>query len=721
PISAIKGTKILKSLTYFKNPDYIILIEAANHSIPLLFNMLLMVICFMYTGSIIGMWLFAGKLKFNETGDLDLENGISPRLNFDTLKESFTSIYVILQGDQYNNVWNDCVKSIGGLISHPYFIILLIIGRIIFQNAFVAIIIQSFDQAKKLKKLNQQSSQYDQQSNIYIILYINNKTKKGLITNGKQQDNRKQIIKINYSQNKKRLQKIIQFNSFQLQKRQKNKILQEQQTFDLIRQKFKLSFVLFYFKLQIQFLYIKKQQIINLIKYMKNSSCFIFHKDSQFRIKTKQLISNQYWDNSILILIILSSISLAIDNPLNDNNSALKIFLHNLDIFFTVIFYIEAFIKIIAQGFIFNYKQNKNAYLRNKWNILDLTILITSIIDLAEISQYKTLKSIQSLRALRVLRPLRLVQRNESLKLLVNSLFQTIPVLISFILSSGIVLWIISIFLVDKFKGGFYYCNLPQKELLGKVNTKEDCINQNGKWRNYFFNFDNIQNSIINMIKIMAGENWIPLMWASIDFVGIDKQPIIKNDYNYSILYFFLVYIGNIYGINLYRGLVVNKLNRIKYILFGQTNLSKIQQEWVDIQRFMINSRFKIKIPEPSLKYRRICYLIASNCKFEKVIMFSILINITVNAFYYRNIPEIGVYIINIFNISFLGIFHFECFIKIYGLGFYYFRDSWNKFDFLLLVLNDISQLIAFFIDLNFFYCLPIITSSLRLGKIVKY
>lgn len=40
---------------------------------------------------------------------------------------------------------------------------------------------------------------------------------------------------------------------------------------------------------------------------------------------------------------------------------------------FTILFAIEAIIKIIALGFVFH----KQAYLRSYWNILDLIIVIT--------------------------------------------------------------------------------------------------------------------------------------------------------------------------------------------------------------------------------------------------------------------------------------------------------------------------------------------------------
>ena len=54
------------------------------------------------------------------------------------------------------------------------------------------------------------------------------------------------------------------------------------------------------------------------------------------------------------MLICLSSILLAIDNPLYDPNSKLVQVVAKIDIGFTCLFTLEAAIKIIAKGFLYN-------------------------------------------------------------------------------------------------------------------------------------------------------------------------------------------------------------------------------------------------------------------------------------------------------------------------------------------------------------------------------
>lgn len=63
-------------------------------------------------------------------------------------------------------------------------------------------------------------------------------------------------------------------------------------------------------------------------------------------------------------------------NPLYDPNGKTAQVTYYFDIIFTIMFIIEAFIKIIALGFLFN---GKESYIRNPWNILDFTVVLTSV------------------------------------------------------------------------------------------------------------------------------------------------------------------------------------------------------------------------------------------------------------------------------------------------------------------------------------------------------
>jgi hypothetical protein len=78
----------------------------------------------------------------------------------------------------------------------------------------------------------------------------------------------------------------------------------------------------------------------------------------------------------MMIFIFISSVSLGIDNPLNDPDSTLSIVLKIIDYVMTCIFGLEIIIKIIANGFIFC---GSRSYMKNVANILDIFIVLISV------------------------------------------------------------------------------------------------------------------------------------------------------------------------------------------------------------------------------------------------------------------------------------------------------------------------------------------------------
>lgn len=155
----------------------------------------------------------------------------------------------------------------------------------------------------------------------------------------------------------------------------------------------------------------------------------------------------------ILVLIIISSILLAIDNPLNDPEGELSEALRYCDIVMTVLFTLEMCIKVITWGFIIN---GSYSYIRNGWNILDFGIVIISLISLG--IRGGSLNKLKALRTIRVLRPLRLISRNQNLKLVINSLIRSVPSIGNVILVSLFFFVLIGIIGVTYFKGAFFYC-----------------------------------------------------------------------------------------------------------------------------------------------------------------------------------------------------------------------------------------------------------------------
>ena len=98
----------------------------------------------MFTYTLLGMELFAHKVKINDDAELDLVNGSSTRYNFDTFFHGFTTIFVTLTGDSWNYIMYEYVRfdHVQGVL---YFISLVIFGRFLLLNLFLAILLNNYD------------------------------------------------------------------------------------------------------------------------------------------------------------------------------------------------------------------------------------------------------------------------------------------------------------------------------------------------------------------------------------------------------------------------------------------------------------------------------------------------------------------------------------------------------------------------------------------------
>lgn len=112
-------------------------------------------------------------------------------------------------------------------------------------------------------------------------------------------------------------------------------------------------------------------------RYNKNALGLLTNKN-KLRILMVWLIHWPWFERVILLLIILNSISLGLKNYTDTENvTPLNQKIDSFEIYFTSAFVIEAIVKIIAMGFVSGHR----AYLTDPWNWLDLTVVISSLLE----------------------------------------------------------------------------------------------------------------------------------------------------------------------------------------------------------------------------------------------------------------------------------------------------------------------------------------------------
>lgn len=134
---------------------------------------------------------------------------------------------------------------------------------------------------------------------------------------------------------------------------------------------------------------------------------------SKFRQKCKAFSDHPIFEGLIITVILLSSISLALEGP--EDAEYLRpypdvlVMLEVTDVAFFIIFWIEFVLKVIGNGF----GCQDGAYLNDGWNRLDFTVVFFTTIDfsLRYLAPGTDASWARVFRMLRVLRPLRIASK----------------------------------------------------------------------------------------------------------------------------------------------------------------------------------------------------------------------------------------------------------------------------------------------------------------------
>ena len=226
-------------------------------------------------------------------------------------------------------------------------------------------------------------------------------------------------------------------------------------------------------------------------------------------------------------VVLLSAILMGLEDPLQDPNWKFAPVITIINNFITGIFVTELIMKIIIYGLI----MEDNSYMRNGWNVLDMIIVIFSITSLLieMLSNSGAGEKLELLKMLRVLRSLRMISRNEGLKLSVLSLIYSMPGILNVTVVSSLFLLLFGIFFLNILKGKFYHCQFPDEISdfikITSIDTKYDCINHGGLWRNKAINFDDIPNALLTLFIMTTTEGWVVFMNDAVDSRGIGLQP----------------------------------------------------------------------------------------------------------------------------------------------------------------------------------------------------
>eukprot|EP01043_Picozoa_sp_COSAG02_P031704 COSAG02_NODE_2082_length_9895_cov_23.566558_6_plen_440_part_00 len=228
----------------------------------------------------------------------------------------------------------------------------------------------------------------------------------------------------------------------------------------------------------------------------KQASWHIFALKHPVRKACIKLVDSSNFEPTVLVLIGISSISIAAEGPPGTVHPPVAQFVyHTINITILIVFVLEFLIKTVAEGFL----KTPSAYLKNSWHHLDFFVLIASIVEFVTAGLGEG-DSVRVLRVLRVLRPLRMIKSNESMQILIDSLRNVFGIMMGVLGLMAIFFVSYAIFGLGLFMGKFYFCSC-EGEWARPVNNcthpdplslgRDECFAQGGSWENPPYNFDN--------------------------------------------------------------------------------------------------------------------------------------------------------------------------------------------------------------------------------------
>jgi len=720
--SALRAFRIFRVFKMAKDWESLqTLLSTMVQSLMEIGNFFLLLCLFIYIYALMGMQFFANKMRFDmdDGHTLDFKNDPDspvndpfytdiPLSNFDSFVRAVVTIFQVLTGENWNAVMYDARRAAGPGLASLYFISLVIFGAFIVMNIFLAILLSNFENNEDLvstepapstfsafrERIGSVANSFSFRSQSYRV---------GPTTTGESSDLEDE-------------EAAGQLSGEGVDAKKEEGAAQD-----------------------------KASDPGQAAEPGSGTALFCLTPDHTFRKVCTAIATHPNFDNSIVVLIVVSSLLLAVDSPLADPKSWLSVALGILNIIFTAIFAFEAVVKIVHLGFLMN---GPHSYLRSPWNILDLVIVIISVIDL--LLKGANLSFLRALRTVRVLRPLRMISRQRELKLVVDALLSSLPQIVNVSVVCGLFFLIFAIVGVNCFKGRFHACqgagwdaltesqtrvvsspgtswskfSQARRDLLvngtglspealslvqscdedrlkhyvkqrgaypDQITSRDVCVCWLGKgsWDKVmpgWDNFDNVFSAIGLLYEISTTEGWVDIMNHAAAGTGPYMQP--KREVNQAAILYFVVFMlfGAFFVMQLFVGVIIERFNQIREENMRKGRGSKVlmtneQQQWARTVDFIQNIKPFVK-PTPRVQ---VAFDAISHPWFDPFIMVCISLNALVMGIQYHGMSEEMSEAIFWTNMVFAVIFTLEMALKLLGVGFpAYWRDNWNRFDFLI-------------------------------------
>ncbi|XP_048347351.1 voltage-dependent L-type calcium channel subunit alpha-1D isoform X4 [Sphaerodactylus townsendi] len=641
------------------------LVASLLNSMKSIASLLLLLFLFIIIFSLLGMQLFGGKFNFDETQ--------TKRSTFDNFPQALLTVFqVINKYDWHGLVMYDGIMAYGGpsssgMVVCIYFIILFICGNYILLNVFLAIAVDNLADAESLNTAQKEEAEEKERKKNARKESLD--TKKGDKSEAEQKKAKDAKVTINEYGGEEEDKDPYPPCDVPVGEEEEEEEEEEPEVPAGPRPR------------RISELNMKEK----MTPIPEGSSFFIFSNTNPIRVGCHRLINHHIFTNLILVFIMLSSASLAAEDPIRSHSFRNNI-LGYFDYAFTAIFTVEILLKLTVFGAFLH----KGSFCRNYFNLLDLLVVGVSLVSFG--IQSSAISVVKILRVLRVLRPLRAINRAKGLKHVVQCVFVAIRTIGNIMIVTTLLQFMFACIGVQLFKGKFYRCTDEAKQnpeecrgifIVYKDGDVDSPMVRERIWQNSDFNFDNVLAAMMALFTVSTFEGWPALLYKAIDSNGENIGPV----YNYrvEISIFFIIYIIIIafFMMNIFVGFVIVTFQEQGEQEYKNCELDKNQRQCVE---YALKARpLRRYIPKNPYQYK--FWYVVNSTGFEYIMFVLIMLNTLCLAMQHYGQSRIFNDAMDVLNMVFTAVFTIEMVLKLIAFKpKHYFTDAWNTFDALIVV-----------------------------------
>jgi len=268
----------------------------------------------------------------------------------------------------------------------------------------------------------------------------------------------------------------------------------------------------------------------------------------------------------MLLAIFASSLQLAVESYDVRQSAAARPFFQSLDAFFAVIFAAEATLKIVAFGFV---AANHSSYMRRGWNVLDLVVAVSAVLD-AFVDSRNIAEDpvtglppawVSLLRLARCLRPLKFLEVVPSTSRLVRAFSRSLGQISAAVLLALVVLVAFAEVGRQFFAGALSSCtdaSVISKAACTGLFVDEAGITALRVWTTPTSSFETLPASVSTLMEVATLEGWIGTLTRAMDIRGRDEGPQLNASVQYSFFFVAFIVLAAFVLLPVFTGIVAN-------------------------------------------------------------------------------------------------------------------------------------------------------------------